>query len=201
MDVVQNEFEPMDRSKGKWYVLQVRVALERKVQRSLESKIKNALTPVPVYEAYVPERKFLDKKKTVTRLIYPGYVYVRMDLYTDETMSEINQDAWYFVREVNGVTRFSGTPEHPLPLSDNEVKDLMKIMDSFNEEATALAPPNWLVVGARVRVEDPDCPFNNMEGRIVEVDSINAKVKLLISIFERDTPVELEFKQVEQINA
>lgn len=209
MDNAENEVQVADRGLGKWYVLQVRVSFERKVQRTIMANIQNNSEPVPIYEALVPEQKYLEKdskrkdgesrgksKKEKTKLIYPGYVYVRMDLYKDDAMTVMNEKVWYFLRSINGVTRFSGNPEHPLPLSDSEVSDLEKIIEKFNEEATTLAPPNWLNVGIRVRVDDPDCPFNDMIGRVVELDQDNSKVKLMIKIFERDTPVELEFKQV-----
>ncbi|GEM_PF-1298931 len=202
---IENQTQPViDRSRGKWYIVQVRTSFEHRVQSTLEAKIRTAQGDCPIYEAVVPEHKFLDtkKQKQVSRLIYPGYVYVRMDLYKPSAITgeeAIDESAWYFVREITGVTRFIGNPEHPSPLTAAEVRDLYKIMDNYTQDISSVAPPNWLVVGARVRVDDPECPFNELEGRIVEIDSDRAKVKLMITIFERDTPVELEFKQVEQI--
>ena len=103
---------------------------------------------------------------------------------------------WYFVRGIAGVTRFVGDPEHPMPITDDEVKDLLHTVDTLKDGATLPPPPSWLVVGTRVRVEDRDCVFNGSDGKIIEVDPEHAKLKLMISIFERDTPVELEFGQV-----
>ena len=89
-----------------------------------------------------------------------------------------------------------GDPEHPMPITDDEVKDLLHTVDTLKDGATLPPPPSWLVVGTRVRVEDRDCVFNGSDGKIIEVDPEHAKLKLMISIFERDTPVELEFGQV-----
>ena len=125
----------------------------------------------------------------------PNYVYVRMELYKEDGET-INEVVWYFLRGIAGVTRIVGDPEHPMPITDDEVKDLLHTVDTLKDGATLPPPPSWLVVGTRVRVEDRDCVFNGSDGKIIEVDPEHAKLKLMISIFERDTPVELEFGQV-----
>ena len=189
--------EPVDRSKGKWYVLQTGTGRENKVKEALESKLMQAPGAVPVYEVLIPVHKYIDPKTqhTVVRKIHPNYVFVRMDLYEEDGKTR-NEAAWYFVRGVAGVTRFVGDPEHPQPISDEEVQDLLHTVDTLKDGATLPPPPPWLVVGTRVRVEDRDCVFNGSDGKIIEIDPEHAKLKLMISIFERDTPVELEFGQV-----
>ena len=193
----EKQLEPVDRSKGQWYVLQTGTGRENKVKEAIEGKLLQESGEIPVYEVLIPVRKYIDPqtKRTVTSKIHPNYVYVRMDLYKEDGET-INEAAWYFVRGIAGVTRFVGDPEHPMPITDDEVKDLLHTVDSLKEGATLPPPPSWLVVGTRVRVEDRDCVFNGSDGKIIEVDPEHAKLKLMISIFERDTPVELEFGQV-----
>ena len=193
----EKQLEPVDRSKGQWYVLQTGTGRENKVKEAIEGKLMQEPGAVPVYEVIIPVRKFIDPKtqRTVTSKIHPNYVYVRMDLYKEDGET-INEAAWYFVRGIAGVTRFVGDPEHPMPITDDEVKDLLHTVDTLKDGATLPPPPSWLVVGTRVRVEDRDCVFNGSDGKIIEIDPEHAKLKLMISIFERDTPVELEFGQV-----
>ncbi len=193
----EKQLEPVDRSKGQWYVIQTGTGRENKVKEAIEGKLMQEPGTVPVYEVLIPVRKYIDRAtgRIVTTKIHPNYIYVRMDLYKEDGET-INEVVWYFLRGIAGVTRFVGDPEHPMPISNDEVKDLLQTVDTLKEGATLPPPPTWLVVGARVRVEDRDCVFNGSDGKIIEVDPEHAKLKLMISIFERDTPVELEFGQV-----
>ena len=193
----EKQLEPVDRSKGQWYVIQTGTGRENKVKEAIEGKLMQEPGTVPVYEVLIPVRKYIDRAtgRIVTTKIHPNYIYLRMDLYKEDGET-INEVVWYFLRGIAGVTRFVGDPEHPMPISNDEVKDLLQTVDTLKEGATLPPPPTWLVVGARVRVEDRDCVFNGSDGKIIEVDPEHAKLKLMISIFERDTPVELEFGQV-----
>ena len=193
----EKQLEPVDRSKGQWYVIQTGTGRANKVKEAIEGKLMQEPGTVPVYEVLIPVRKYIDRAtgRIVTTKIHPNYIYVRMDLYKEDGET-INEVVWYFLRGIAGVTRFVGDPEHPMPISNDEVKDLLQTVDTLKEGATLPPPPTWLVVGARVRVEDRDCVFNGSDGKIIEVDPEHAKLKLMISIFERDTPVELEFGQV-----
>lgn len=195
----QEPSEPVaiDRSKGQWFILQTATGLENKVREKLESEMRIAAGKIPVYEVLIPASKFLDPKtgRTVSRKLFPNYIYVRMDLYHED--GSLNEDVWYFVRSVQGITRFVGNPERPVPLENSEVEELLRVVDNTEEGgAQAPPPPSWLLVGSVVRVEDRDCVFNGFEGKIIEIDPAHAKLKLMVSIFERDTPVELEFRQV-----
>ena len=193
----EKQLEPVDRSKGQWYVLQTGTGRENKAREAIEAKLQQEPGAVPVYEVIIPVHKYIDPKtqRTVTSKIHPNYVYVRMDLYKEDGET-INEVVWYFLRGIAGVTRIVGDPDHPMPISDEEVDDLLHTVDTLKDGATLPPPPSWLVVGTRVRVEDRDCVFNGSDGKIIEVDPEHAKLKLMISIFERDTPVELEFGQV-----
>ena len=167
----EKQLEPVDRSKGQWYVLQTGTGRENKVKEAIEGKLMQEPGAVPVYEVLIPVRKYIDRPtgRIVTTKIHPNYIYVRMDLYREDGET-INEAVWYFLRGIAGVTRFVGDPEHPMPISDDEVKDLLHTVDTLKEGATLPPPPTWLVVGARVRVEDRDCVFNVSDGKIIEVD-------------------------------
>ena len=133
---------PVDRSKGQWYVLQTGTGRENKVKEAIEGKLLQEPGTIPVYEVLIPVRKYIDPKtqRTVTTKIHPNYVYVRMDLYKEDGET-INETAWYFVRGIAGVTRFVGDPEHPMPISDSEVEDLLHTVDTLKEGATLPPPP------------------------------------------------------------
>ena len=185
-------------SKGQWFVLHTLSGKENKVREKIENSIRMADESFPVYEVMIPIEKVVEikngKQSTVNRKIFPGYVYVRMDLY--DANGDLNEKAWYFVREVQGVISFVGGGDHPLPLSDSEVEDLMRQKEAVaDNKGPALAKiPSYISIGATVRILDG--PFANFEGLIEEIDAEKGKLKLMVSIFGRSTPVELEFWQV-----
>lgn len=183
----------MDRSAGQWYVLHTLSGQENKVRETIEKQIQKEDASLPVYEVLIPTEKVSEIKKgkrtTTTRKFFPGYVLVRMNLYKED--NTLDERAWYFIREVQGVIGFIGGGERPQPLSQYEVDDLIRQTVAPEEKAK---PKIQYEIGETVRIRDG--AFENFEGVIEEIDSERGKLKLMVSIFGRSTPVELEFWQV-----
>ena len=192
----------IDRSKGQWFIVHTLSGKENKVREKIESQIRLADASIPVYEVLIPTEKVAEikngQKKTVNRKIFPGYVYIRMDLY--DANGDLNEKAWAFVQEVQGVISFIGSymengKPRVRPLSSSEVEDLMRQTEEVAENGPAVAKiPSYISIGATVRITDG--PFSNFEGVIEEIDAERGKLKLMVSIFGRSTPVEQEFWQV-----
>ncbi|HXM17714.1 MAG TPA: transcription termination/antitermination protein NusG [Candidatus Tumulicola sp.] len=174
----------------KWYVVHTYSGYENKVKANLERRIKSMNMQDFVYRVLVPtdkEVEFKDgKRKEVEKKVYPGYVLVEMKM-TDQS--------WYVVRNTQGVTGFVGSPgsgEKPLPLADKEVKTILKQM--------GIETPKLKIdfkKGDRVKVTSG--PFFDFTGTVDEIDAQKERLRALISIFGRETPVELEFYQVEKV--
>ncbi len=180
--------------RGQWFVVHTLSGHENKVRDTILRQLQIG-DEVPVYEAFIPTEKVAEvrqgKKTTTTRKFFPGYILVRMDLYDDAGM--INEKAWYFIRNVQGVLGFLGGANKPTPLSDSEVDDLLRPVQSGAPE---VKPKIAFEIGEVVRIKDG--AFENFEGSIQEIDNERGKLKLMVSIFGRSTPVELEFWQVER---
>lgn len=182
-------------NRGQWFVIHTLSGHENKVRDTILRQLQNG-DQVPVYEAFIPTEKVTEvlqgKKTTMTRKLFPGYIWVRMDLYDDLGM--VDEKAWYFVRSVQGVLGFLGGANKPTPLSDAEVEDLLRPVQTG--ETLAARPKVEFEIGEMVRIKDG--AFENFEGAIQEIDNERGKLKLMVSIFGRSTPVELEFWQVER---
>lgn len=170
-----------------WYVIHTYSGYENKVKANLEKRVESMNMEDKIFRVLVPmedEMEFKNgKRKLVKKKIFPGYVLVEM-LMTD--------DSWYVVRNTPGVTGFVGTGSKPIPLRETEVGDILRQMGL--EEAK---PKITFSLGEMVRVIDG--PFQNFEGVIGEIYPDKGKVKVLISMFGRETPTELEFLQVQKI--
>jgi transcriptional antiterminator NusG len=174
----------------KWYVIHTYSGYENKVKANLERRIKSMNMQEFVYRVLVPmdkEVEFKDgKRREVEKKVYPGYVLVEMKM-TDAS--------WYVVRNTQGVTGFVGSPgagEKPLPLAEKEVKTILKQM--------GIETPKLKIDfkrGDRVKVTSG--PFFDFTGTVDEIDAQKERLRALISIFGRETPVELEFYQVEKV--
>jgi transcriptional antiterminator NusG len=183
-------------TRGQWFVIQTLSGKENKVREALQRQLDSEDSKdVPVYEVSIPTEKVSEvrqgKKYTTTRKIFPGYILVRMDLYKSET-SEIDELAWYFVRNTQGIIGFIGGSSRPIPLAPDEVSNLF----SEAEAAEQVKPKVLFEIGEIVRINSG--AFDNFEGAIEEIDNERGKLKLMVSIFGRSTPVELEFWQVER---
>lgn len=172
---------------GKWYIIHTYAGHENKVERSLKQRVEAMKFTDRVFEIIVPTRNTIKvsqgKKETVKEKIFPGYVLVKMIL-DDET--------WIMVRSTQGVTSFIGAGNKPTPISEKEVEAIQKFMN--------LEEPMYKVqfaVGEAVKITDG--PFSEFLGTIESIDDARGKVKVLVSIFGRETPVELDFLQVKKI--
>lgn len=170
-----------------WYVIHTYSGYENKVKANLEKRVESMNMGDKIFKVVVPledEVQVKDgQKKTVKKKIYPGYVLVEM-LMTD--------DSWYVVRNTPGVTGFVGAGAKPIPLHSSEVKQILKQM-GVEEPKTKVD----FYVGQNVRVTGG--PFENFIGSIEEIYPDKGKLKVLVSMFGRETPVELDFSQVEKM--
>ena len=187
---------------GKWYVLHTYSGYERRVKANVESRVASFGLENEVFGIEVPMEEVeqhTDKgKKVISRVRIPGYVLIRM---TDD------EDARRIVRETEGVTGFVGTAFEPVPLSRAEVVEMMAPM--IRNKALKAAGDNQVAIQER-RVEVSfkigesvtvkDGPFATMQGVISEIQPATQKLTVLVSMFDRDTPVELGFGQVEKIS-
>ncbi|MCP3966016.1 MAG: transcription termination/antitermination factor NusG [Lentisphaerae bacterium] len=185
----------MQEEVGKWFVVHTLSGQENRVRDSIQRQLDLEGNDIPVYEVYIPTEKVSEvrqgKKTTTTRKFFPGYILVRMDLYEPGT-TNIDEKAWYFIRNVQGVIGFIGGGNNPVPLSDTEVDELFH----QTKEEQQVRPKIMFDIGETVRIKDG--AFENFEGVIEEIDNERGKLKLMVSIFGRSTPVELEFWQVER---
>lgn len=182
--------------KGQWFVIHTLSGQENKVRDSIERQLKIEGDALSVYEVYIPTEKVSEvkqgRKTTTTRKFFPGYILVRMDLYNLES-GALEEKVWYFIRNIQGIIGFVGGNDKPMPLSDSEVNDLMAQLSGQEEKSK---PKISYEIGETVRIKDG--AFENFEGAIQEIDSERGKLKLMVSIFGRSTPVELEFWQVDR---
>lgn len=173
----------------KWYVVHTYSGYENKVKANLERRIESLNMTEKIFKVLVPteeEVEFKDgKRKSIQRKIYPGYVLVQM-IMTD--------DSWYVVRNTSGVTGFVGPGVKPIPLPDEEIKVILRRMGM----EAPLKVNIDLGVGQTIRVVHG--PFKDFHGVIEEVDADREKMRVLISFLGRETPVELDFSQVEKMN-
>jgi transcriptional antiterminator NusG len=173
-----------------WYVIHTYSGYENKVKANLEKRVESMGMQDKIFRVVVPEETETDvkngKKKTTKKKVFPGYVLVEM-VMTD--------DSWYVVRNTPGVTGFvgsSGAGSKPTPLMEEEVKMILKRMGMPLTDVEVDYELN-----ETVRVKEG--PFTNFAGRIEAIDVDKRKVKVLVNMFGRETPVELEFSQIEKI--
>jgi transcriptional antiterminator NusG len=178
--------EPTEAPAGQWYVLHTYSGYENKVKKSIETRIEALDLTDRVYEIVVPTQDEIEirsgQRHTVQKKVFPGYVLVRM---------EMDDDTWYALRNTPGVTGFVNINNVPIPLPDSEVQGILKGM-------TAEAPRVKISfqVGDTVRITDG--PFADFRGEIDEINQERGKIRVLVSFFGRETPVELDFLQAER---
>lgn len=176
-------------SEAKWYVIHTQTGAEAKVRANLTSRAETAGLTNTIHQVFIPTEKVSEvkagKKKISERKFFPGYILVQMEL-TDES--------WYLVRNTPGVSGFVGSGKKPIPLSETEVGQILR----QQEEKTAKPKPKVeFGVGESVRVKEG--AFANFHGTIEEINPNRGKLKVMVSIFGRSTPVELEYWQVEKV--
>ncbi len=183
---------PYDRP-GRWYVVHTQSGYEKKVKQNLEARISSMNMEERIHEVVIPMEDVIEfkngKKVVVQKKVFPGYLLVRCDL-TD--------DSWYVVRNTPGVTGFVGQGAKPSPLPRREVEEFLKVKTGEEEAATRKGKPRLdFDNGETVRVKEG--PFADFSGEIIEINEDQLKVKVLVNIFGRETPVELEFSQVAKL--
>ena len=173
----------------KWYIVHVYSGFENKVKAALEERIASGLHQEKFGEVLVPTEEIVElvkgKRRTSSRKFYPGYILVRMQL-DDET--------WHIVNDTAKVTGFLGGREKPTPLSDDEADQILNRMAAGKLKPQ---PKYFFESGDDIRVIDG--PFTNFNGTVEEVNQEKGKIKVLVSIFGRSTPVELDFVQVQKL--
>ena len=169
-----------------WYVIHCYSGYENKVRHNLEQRIETMGMKDRIFDVVIPTQEEIEvkdgKRRTVERHIFPGYVLVNLAL---------SEESWYVVRNTPGVTGFVGMGNNPTPLRPEEVAQIVKRM-----EAEAPTVKVSFKVGERVRIVDG--PFNDFRGMVAEIDMERTKVRVMVSFFGRETPVELDFLQVEK---
>jgi transcription termination/antitermination protein NusG len=169
-----------------WYVIHCYSGYETKVRHNLEQRIETMGMKNEIFDVVIPTQEEIDvkdgKRRVVERHVFPGYVLVNMIL---------SEESWYVVRNTPGVTGFVGMGNDPTPLRTEEVAQILKRM-----EAEAPHIKVSFKVGERVRIVDG--PFNDFRGTVAEIDMDRTKVRVMVNFFGRETPVELDFLQVEK---
>lgn len=169
-----------------WYVVHCYSGQENKVRHSIEQRIETMGMQDRIFDVVVPTEEEIEvregKRRTIERRVFPGYILVQMIM---------DEDSWYVVRNTPGVTGFVGMGNDPTPLRPEEVAQIMRRMEAEAPKIKVTFRP-----GQKVRIIDG--PFNEFIGTVGDIDMEKAKVRVLVSFFGRETPVELDFLQVEK---
>lgn len=185
-DVAEASAEIPDDGRA-WYVVHCYSGYENKVRHSIEQRIETMGMHHKIFDVVVPTEEEIEikegKRRTVERRVFPGYILVQMLM---------DEDSWYVVRNTPGVTGFVGMGNDPTPLREDEVAKIMNRM-----EAEAPKVKFDFQVGEKVRIGTG--PFADFIGTVQEIDPDRAKVRVLVSFFGRETPVELDFLHVEKV--
>lgn len=189
LEVAEEEDEEI---KKDWYILKVQSNRERSIAAALQRKVAIEGIQHLFGEIMVPTEKVTEfkagKKKVVERKLWPGYIAVNM---------HVNDDTWFAIRETSGIGDFTGSGGAPTPMAEHEVAKILHTDES--EEGAEDAPKLNIKfsIGDKVKVKDGN--FESFEGEVAEIDEASGKVSIMISIFGRSTPVELEYWQVETL--
>ena len=171
----------------RWYVVHTYSGYENKVKTNLERRVESMGMQDKIFRVLVPMEEEIvskdGKKKSVMRKVYPGYVLVEM-IQTD--------DSWYVVRNTPGVTGFVGAGNKPTPLDQAEVEEILRQMGVERPK-----PKIDFEIGENIKVRSG--PFEGFVGVIDDIDGEKGKIRVLVSMFGRETPVELDFSQVEKL--
>lgn len=172
-----------------WFIVHVYSGFENKVKLALEERIATFADPEKFGEIVVPTEQIVElvkgKRKTSSRKFYPGYILVQM---------ELNDETWHIVNNTEKVTGFLGGREKPTPISEEEARQILNRMEAGKLKPK---PKYFFETGDEVRVIDG--PFTNFNGTVDDVNPEKGKIKVLVSIFGRSTPVELDFVQVSKL--
>lgn len=191
----------------KWFMIHTYSGYEKKVKTDLEQKLEALGMNTIVTKVLVPEEQSVElrrgKKKTISRKLFPGYVMLEMYATREESEAGINysvdSDAWYVVRNTNGVTGFVGVGSDPIPMEEDEVKNIFRVIgydaesEENNEEelvAVDFAEGDYVTL--------LEGGFAGQQGKVAEINLENRKVKVMVEMFGRMTPVEVDITGVEK---
>ena len=182
---------PYDRP-GRWYVLHTQSGYENKVRSNIVARTSSMNMEERIYEVVIPMEDVVEfkngKKVVVQKKVFPGYLLCRMRL---------DDDSWFVVRNTPGVTGFVGAGNKPSPLPRRDVENFLAVKEDGEDTARKGRARLEFDMGETVRVKEG--PFADFQGEIVEINEDQLKVKVLVNIFGRETPVELEFAQVGKV--
>ncbi|MCB9373942.1 MAG: transcription termination/antitermination protein NusG [Microthrixaceae bacterium] len=182
---------PYDRP-GRWYVVHTQSGYEKKVKQNLEARTSSMNMEGSIYEVVIPMEDVMEfkngKKVVVQKKVFPGYLLVRCTL---------DDDSWYVIRNTPGITGFVGSGAKPSPLPRKDVESFLQVKPEGEEVQKRGKPRLEFEINETVRVKEG--PFADFSGEIVEINEDQLKVKVLVNIFGRETPVELEFSQVAKL--
>ena len=172
---------------ARWYTIHTYAGYENAVERNLKQRIESLGMENKIFDVVVPTEKKIrvksGKRIVEEEKIYPGYILVRMI---------VDDDSWFVVRNTPRVTGFVGSGNTPVPMEESEVSSLMKRM-------TAEAPKHHIDLVKDDPIVISDGPFKDLEGKVGDIDEDRGKVKVMVSMFGRETPVELDFLQVRKL--
>lgn len=179
----------------RWYVIHTYSGYENKVKKNLEHRVETMDVREQIFQVVVPTEDEIEirdgARRTVQRKLYPGYVLVEtIELHEGD---EASTKAWYVVRNTPGVTGFVGSGNKPVPLDADEVKRILRSMRTESPKVKV-----GFQVGETVRIIDG--PFVDFTGAVDDINTEKGKVKVLVSLFGRETPMELDFLQVERMS-
>ena len=189
----------------KWYIIHTYSGYEKKVKADLEKRVVTLNLTDRVFRILVPEEEIMEEKRgkmvKVPRKLFPGYVMVEMLSKREENDLglgyRVDSDAWYVIRNTNGVTGFVGVGSDPIPLSDEESKNLLSKI-GLDDDGNIKREFNIdLEVGEKVIIKNGS--FEGQEAEISEIDYEHGRVKVMVEVFGRMTPVELEYHEVRKI--
>jgi len=180
-----------DEGEKHWYVLKVQSNRERSIRDSLLRRIRQEGLEEHFGEIMIPTEKVVEtkggKKRVTEHKLYPGYLMIQMAL---------NDETWYLVRTTSGVGDFTGSAGKPIPMSEREIQRMLGIGQDKKEEGPLKVKVDFQQ-GDHVKIKDG--AFESFDGRIHAIDEANGKITVLIQIFGRETPVDLEYWQVERV--
>jgi len=172
-----------------WYVVQTRTGYEERVLKTILSKIEGGEVSGRIFKALIPTEDVMrvknNQKKVSKRKFFPGYVLVEM---------EMDSEAYWTVKGIGGVSGFLGDP-HPTPMSEMEVQQILELMNSTSQERPK--PAVQFEKGENVRITEG--PFKYFMGRVEDINEQKSKLRVMVTVFDRPTPVELDFLQVEKV--
>lgn len=180
--------EILNEKKGEWYVVHTYSGYENKIKVDLTKRVESMNMQDKIFQIIIPEEQEIEfkggKKKITMKRVFPGYVIVNMIL---------DDESWYVVHHTPGVTGFVGSGTKPIPLQDEEINKILKQMGLIEQKPRIID----IEIGENVRVKNG--PFENFEGVVKELLPDRGKVRVTISMFGRETPVELDYEQIDKI--